>query len=214
LGSRVMHYCISQMVVKHFDLDRNSFILGNLAPDAHDGTITGKISSHFQIPEDSQDPNFFDVDVFIEKYIGNSDVPDDFLVGYGCHLLSDNEWFKIIWTKYLRCDFRFIYSHYVQCNDEEAERRLALCYEDYFKLNSLLIEHFRLVPEPITIPKIMPVEEIHDERLQKLIDDLYNDDFHAAGGILSLFDNDEVIDYINETSRKCVGLVGRIRKYK
>lgn len=96
MASRVMHYIIANEVLKEITIDRNLFVLGNLASDAHDGTLRGNSCSHFRkIIKGEYDlfPNI-DLSRFKDKYMNNK--PDAFVLGYYCHLISDDNWVKSI----------------------------------------------------------------------------------------------------------------------
>lgn len=83
MSSSMIHYCIAIKILEMIKLDRNLFILGNLAPDAHTDSRRGRLKSHFQ----EKNTDLSNISKFKEKYMYGE--YDDFVLGYYCHLISD-----------------------------------------------------------------------------------------------------------------------------
>lgn len=196
LASRLMHYIIASEVMKEVPMNRNLFILGNLAPDAHDGTLKGNSCSHFRrIVEGDYDiyPNL-DLERFKEKYLKNT--TDEFIVGYYCHLISDDHWVKSIYPDYLKFDL----------DNEAAKKQRELLFRDLRVFNTILRRfyehHFQ---DDIGIPGQIGVEEILCDRLKVLVDELHNDFIVKAEDIeLKIFTIDFILEYINASVDRCI----------
>jgi hypothetical protein len=142
MPSPVIHYCIANKILKLINLDRNLFIAGSFAPDAHNQTSEGRRKSHFQkINTD------YDISVFKNKYmIGEF---NDFVLGYYCHLIADTMSFNSFNLQYLQGE-----------SEEEKRKRVKMCYADYYILNSKLIRHYQFTKEDIFIPEFLCVKEV------------------------------------------------------
>jgi hypothetical protein len=123
LGSRVIHYCIGKEILKRVDLDEKYFLLGNLAPDAYNPNCGGSEISHFRIHQEIMKDECVDFDKFMHKY--EFAFSNHFIIGYYCHLLTDNLWLKDAYRKY---------GHLTK---EEREPIVQLIYRDYWTLNTI-----------------------------------------------------------------------------
>ena len=143
MGSRIMHYCISNEISKLLDVNKNRFIVGGISPDILQLLEEPKEESHFM--KTHTNGLKYDYFAFFAKYKDKFD--DSFFSGYFCHLVSDEIWFRKIVSKYVNP---------VSC-DEETRRKY---YLDFCKLNGILIEHFKqddtidIVNEPLDIFKV------------------------------------------------------------
>lgn len=87
-----------------FELDRQSFLLGSLAPDANlnNEDVLGymaKKTSHFR----DDDNGHIQPEDFYNAYIHNKELSSEsyaFLLGYYAHLLADVEWIGNLWRPF------------------------------------------------------------------------------------------------------------------
>jgi len=163
MPSRMMHYCIGKEILKSVKWDEKLFAIGNLSPDAHDGSPHGIASSHYNTSYRFGIDNYpvVDLEVFRYKYLSGSF--DDFTLGYYCHLITDNLWSESIYYEYL------------ECHVDEINSRVEKCYEDYVTLNKILVDHFSLNKTTLEIPSHISIDEITIENLIRVAEALYDD---------------------------------------
>lgn len=190
-----MHYIIAKEILKEESFDKNLFVLGNLAPDAHDGTLRGNSCAHFRkIISNDYDiyPNI-DLGRFKEQYI--NDKVDDFTIGYYCHLISDYTWVKSIYPKYLE---------FTMETEKNNIQRQSIS-NDFTILNSILSAYYNICFEQdMNIPEQLNIKEFSHERLIPLLHNLM-DDFQSKHTEcnLKIFNMDFILDYINEAVCNC-----------
>ncbi len=170
MPSRIIHYCVASGILKEINLNKELFLLGNLAPDAHDNTKEGNYKSHFRIPKSERVTNYLDTNSFKSKYMKYNF--DDLMLGYYCHLITDNLWLMDMYKRYVKNQSK-----------EEKEQRSRQCYKDYKVLNGRLIKHFELEKIAIKIPKTIGIYEIQNNFLQDVINKMN----HFSYWILKLF---------------------------
>lgn len=199
MPSRILHFCITNEILKSIKIDHNTFILGNLSPDAHDGTLSGNFSAHFKISQ-TEYP-VFDLKAFRDKYMSNGF--NEFILGYYCHLITDKTWSKSIYLEYL------------QCNEEEKNSRAEMCYKDYFTLNGIILEYFNLDKVLLKVPQKISVEEIRPEKLMLLVESFYNDfNYDNQCRKLTILDMKFVLDFIRTATDECLNAIrGLTREY-
>lgn len=116
-------------------------------------------------------------------------------LGYLCHLITDAIWFQQMADKYIRKYPREIRQEYYQKG-----------YEDFRKLNNLLIESYNLSCVFLQEPEHMP-EEVNKQRVGEIFKQ-FEADFHnlidCGREDLELYPYDEIEAFIAETVRVCV----------
>lgn len=163
MPSRMTHYCIGNEILKILSLNRGLFTVGNLSPDAHDGSFDGVGASHYKTsyrPGIDKYP-VADLGAFKAKYLAK--VYDSFVLGYYCHLITDN-----LWTE-------AVYYEYLQCNEVERNIRVEKCYQDYFTLNSILIGQYGLNKLILQIHERIHIKEITLVNVKRIVNEFYND---------------------------------------
>jgi hypothetical protein len=195
LASRLMHYIIANEILKVKAIDRNLFILGNLAPDAQDGTATGKLASHFRrrIGNDYDVYPNIDLDSFREKYVNNN--IDAFILGYYCHLISDSVWVKLIYPNYLQFTI----------DKEKDKKQREILFSDLSILNEILSKHYNLEYEnTIVIPQKLGITECLYDGLDELLHSLYEDfNKRHKDKELRIFNLDFILEYILAAVNQC-----------
>lgn len=187
MPSPVIHYCIANKILEHYSLNRNLFIIGNFAPDAHNQTREGRRKAHFQ-----KSNLEYDISAFKNKYMMKG--INDFILGYYCHLISDAMSFSNFSQQYLQVE-----------SEEEKRNRIRMCYDDYHVLNSKLFDHYQFTKENIFIPKSLYIKEIHTERLSYIISEFqYNFDCSNDKKMLSILKIENVLNEINDIAIRCV----------
>jgi hypothetical protein len=190
-----MHYLIGYQLLKGKALDRNLFLLGNIAPDAEDGTLTGKLCSHFRRKignEYDLYPNI-DLELFREKYINSK--ADAFTIGYYCHLISDRVWVKQIYPEYLQ----------FTTDKEKDKKQRELLFRDLSILNEVLANYFNVhFEDDLVIPEALSIAECSHEGLNELLADL-NEDFNKKypEANLKIFNKDFILNYISAAVCHC-----------
>ena len=188
MPSPKIHYCIANKILQTVKLDRTSFIIGNLAPDAHTKARGGRLKSHFQ----KKNTDLSDISEFKEKYMLRK--YDDFALGYYCHLVADTISFN---------NFNF---HYLKDSSEEEKIvRVKMCYKDYYILNIKLLNFYKFTKENIVIPKQLYIDEIERETLVGLINDFQQNFKHNNNeDALTILNMEYVLNEINAVAKKCV----------
>ena len=137
------------------NVDREQFILGNLAPDAYSLEHDGYLESHFRIPEEIMEYECVYLEKFKNKYKGQ--INNDFVLGYYCHLITDNLWLKAQYKKY--GDFSL----------DERNEAVKIVYKDYEILNTMLINKYDLNLIDFQTIRHTFVEEINATSLNMLV---------------------------------------------
>jgi hypothetical protein len=161
MGSRIIHYCIGNEIVKRVKLDEHQFMLGNLAPDASSPELGGYLASHFRIPEEIMEYECVELERFKSKY--KNYMSNDFVLGYYCHLITDNLWLKDAYKKYGHLGLN------------ERNEAVKLVYKDYWILNTILADKFSLSLLNFETIGDIPIEEIDATFLNELVENLGND---------------------------------------
>lgn len=197
IASRLMHYYIAIQILKEISLDKNLFILGNLAPDAHDGTARGNFRSHFRrINGDDYDefPNI-DLERFKMKYMTGK--IDSFTVGYYCHLIADSTWVNATYPEYLQ---------FGSGVDHSTQRQL--CFRDFGILNMLLTDRFDLCFDDIMVPAQLDIEEFQYERLESILTSLKSDLTRRYEDTeLRIFNIDFITAFLDNAIEHCIAEV-------
>ena len=191
MGSRIIHFCVAIEILKRVDLDENQFILGNLAPDAYNPNRGGSLLSHFRIPEELMEYECVDLEKFKGKY--SSHMSDHFVLGYYCHLITDNLWLKDAFKKY------------GNLGPDERSAAVKLVYSDYLVLNTILIDRFKLVYRNFKPSVALHIDEIEYDFLNALVENLRSD-FNRKAISTSLIELNlyEILDFIKAAANECV----------
>lgn len=195
MPSPVIHYCIANRILEFINLDRNLFIVGNFAPDAHNQTSEGRRKAHFQKRNTE-----YDILAFKKKYM--MDEFNDFTLGYYCHLISDAIFFNNFNLQYLQVE-----------SEEEKRNRIKMCYDDYYVLNSKLIDYYQFTKENILIPESLGIKEVHTDRLSYIINE-FQQSFDCSNDkkMLSILNIENLLNEINDIAKRCVIDIRNIRK--
>lgn len=192
MASRIIHLAISEKVAEHFDLDLMRFNLGNLVPDLHENTKEAKAISHFRIERESYENStdssyqYCDYEKFLQKY--KNKIDDDLYLGYYSHLIADELWVQRIYIKYMRDE-----------NRRKREDQQNNYYHDFSRLNQIIRDRYNLKMNVIF--EEVEILEIDSRRISKLKEGLDYDFNTTYDGLnLLLFDYEDIINYIEETS--------------
>lgn len=187
----MIHICVANEIMRKIKLDKRLFILGNLAPDSYNPNNEEYLTSHFRIPEEIMKDECIYLDRFKEKYFLLK--PDHFILGYYCHLVTDNEWLKGVYRKYGHLDY------------DELGKVVKMFYSDYSILNTCLPEVFNIEKIELNIPKTITVEEVNSDYLINIIDAVKNDfSTRVEDKSPKLLDLTEIIEFIQRTAEKCI----------
>lgn len=191
MGSRIIHYCVGNEILKRLKLEEHQFMLGNLAPDAYSSELDGYLVSHFRIPEEIMEFECVDLERFKSKY--EHQITNDFVLGYYCHLITDNLWLKDAYKKYGHLGL------------EERNKAVKLVYKDYWVLNAMLIDKFRLNLISFRITGHILIEEIDITFLNELVECLRND-FSKKSDTRELkeLNYDEILQFIDDAANECI----------
>ena len=191
MGSRIIHFCVANEIMKRMEFDESQFILGNLAPDAYNPNRGGYLRSHFRIPEEVMEYECVDIDKFIGKY--SSNLSSYFVLGYYCHLITDNLWLKDAYRKY---------GH---LGPDERSAAVKLVYSDYWVLNNILIKKFKLELGDFSSPNALPIDEIETDFLNALIENLRNDFVKKDSRTLLIeLSLENMLEFIENAANECV----------
>lgn len=194
IGSRVMHYAIATLIGRELGLQKDAFILGSLAPDAHQLSSSElKKHSHF-MKNDAEGISYVDYRAFYQKYLAVEKNP--FHLGYYVHLVSDSIWLADVYfkkVKWLPAEIK-----------QEAKKQY---YRDFGRLNGKLIDHYLLELKELRGASLSEVDEIPLASLVPLIGELEGDFRNAAlvkAEPLEILDLEEVVRTINKTVEVCL----------
>lgn len=205
VASRVMHAAIGKLVCSKVKLEKNRFMLGNMAPDAPLNAKNGKDISHFAlgVHRDEKAGRYINYEKFIDKYCPR--LNDSFFLGYYCHLLADELWHSEIYKKHI--------TPLIEGNEKEL---LEEYYCDFMLLNMKLINYYGLNKE-IKIVNDIVIDEINIDALVNVIKQ-FNDDFNVPKNFstkqLRLMKFQDVINYIEKAAELTVVKIEDIRRYK
>lgn len=189
MASRMLHYVIANEIGRRvFIDDMDRFVIGSLLPDAsrhEDGSYN---IAHFR------DKRGINCALFERKY-EKEILKDSLYLGYLCHLIADMIWYKRITDKYVR-----IYPK------KERITYIQKGYEDFRKLNSLLVDEYSISCPILKLPEI-EVEEIMQEMVEEVIE-AFKEDFKSGKNYdnydFSVYPYDDVKAFVTETIEVCV----------
>jgi hypothetical protein len=189
MGSRVMHYIISNQIAERLSInDKVSFILGGISPDA----VAPKDLSHFFIGEVSDYTRSIDYDGFLEKY--DTAKHTSFILGYYTHLIADDIWLKgfyLPWLKNRMENDQTIFSQY---------------HRDFQLLNGKLLNYYALNMDLLKDweknSSIFDLEEVKTSDISKFVPYVLGDMDYNKEDIdqkLTVFTFEQILGYV-ETS--------------
>lgn len=194
MASYIIHYIIGRKILEKFNYDYNDFMLGNLLPDAHNGTQNGYDDAHFRYAI-SENKKSIKIEIFKNKY--NDYFDKSLILGYYCHLMSDYIWRQQEVPgrpKNVGSD----------SNSEEAVIYRKKIHEDYVKLNRILIEHYELSNlEKLVIPDSIIVTEVAKQDISTLLNNLSSQFENKISGELNLVTLDFITTYIDNAVDFC-----------
>jgi hypothetical protein len=183
MGSRIIHYCISDKICKIIEVDKERFLMGNLVVDLPQLLNKPKDEAHFM--KRYKNELKYDYNFFFEKY--KNRFHDSFFLGYFCHLISDDVWLYRIVNKYFNA----------VSPDKELLKRY---YFDFNKLNGRLIEFFN-VKNNIAMIENIEIDELDTSMIATFVEAV-NRDFNYSSNLLveplEVLNFEEIVDYINE----------------
>lgn len=182
MASRIMHISIATKVCAKLELDKNRFLLGSIAPDAHLPSKQFKMISHFANKGNGPDGR-----AFLDKYINC--LNDSFYLGYYCHLVADKLWFGKYYTNYSK-------SHRNH-------------YRDYDRLTRILIKYYKL-ENNVSFFDDFSIQEIDKGVFRGIFNELKNDfsfDKEMAADHLEIFKIEDIKYYIKEATELSVNRI-------
>jgi hypothetical protein len=189
-----MHYAIATLLERELGFQNDAFVLGNLAPDAHQ--LSGselKKRSHF-MKDDAEGISYVDHRAFYQKYLAVE--KDPFHLGYYVHLVADSIWLGDVYfkkVKWLPAEIK-----------QEVKKQY---YRDFWRLNGKLIDHYPLELKELCGANYSGVDEISAEALVPLIGELEGD-FKNAASVktepLEVLELEEVVRTIGKTVETCL----------
>ena len=181
----------------------NRFVVGALIPDASSHNDDSYDIAHFEdiIKGNDNIRKGINWTLFENKYKKELE-EDPLYVGYLCHLIADAIWFKRITDKYIR-----IYPK------NDRMRYIKKGYEDFQKLNALLIEEYG-ISCPLLQALSIDIEEINTSLVDELIYKLRKDfEVHTQcnKSELEVYSYEAIIEFIHESVDMCVKEINALR---
>lgn len=197
MASRMLHYVIALKIANKVPINNmNRFIIGCLIPDLSSHDDGSYSIAHFSNTNKSDGivKKGIDWSLFEEKY-RDKVIEDSLYLGYLCHLISDAIWFKLITDKYVR-----IYPK------KDRITYIKKGYEDFQKLNALLIEKYELQNPDLPMIEI-ELEEIKNNLFEKLLEDFQKDfvihDNYEKEDML-IYPYDAVMNFLEQSIKVCI----------
>lgn len=122
------------------------------------------------------------------------------MLGYYCHLITDNLWLKDAYKKYGHLGL------------DERNEFMKLLYKDYWILNAVLIDRFSLNLVNFGTTRYILVEEIDETFLNELVESLRND-FSKKSNIRELkeLNYGEILQFIDDAANECIRVICMLR---
>lgn len=197
MASRIIHYAIASQILPYFNLNQNDFILGNLLPDAHDGTLYGNSHSHFRYIINGQYTKLPHIEYERFKLKYGDFLHNSLHLGYYCHLLSDH-----IWVNTRIPGFP---NNNLNSDSEEFIALRKIMHKDFGILNKLLINFFKLsLLDDIVVPDYINISEIDKKDINRIVSGLKDDFKSEPQGELSMLSLEFILDYINNAVSFCI----------
>lgn len=201
MGSRIMHLIIADQVGKYIQIeDKQSFLLGGIAPDAAFSRDL-KNASHFYEGSIEDGTRLANYNRFVAAYF--SSAPCSYKLGYLTHLIADDVWLQHI---YFKNDFK--------ARIEKDPGFLEKWHADFKVLNGQLIEWFDCHELKNALSKANPydntIKEIQINNLQLFIDETLTDFTYSQNSLtqeLQVYSLEQIITYIDIAARKAVKVI-------
>jgi hypothetical protein len=187
MGSRIVHFCISEKLSEIIDFDNDRFLIGSMIADIPQLQGKPKDETHFM--KKSRSELKHDYKAFYIKY--KEKLSDSFYQGYLSHLISDELWYNKIFTKY----FGEVYP---------GKEYLKNYYYDFYKLNGRLIEYYNL-ENKISIVDDIEMDELDTSMIPAFVQAVHKDFEYSKDLLLEpleVITFEEVIEYIEDAVKK------------
>lgn len=204
MGSRMMHLLIADRVACELGVqDIPRFLLGGVAPDAHQNMGVPKDESHFLAYVPERKRKVVEFERFAKQYAGHMD--DAYVQGYLTHLIADCIWLEGIWTQHV-----FVYPK------EQHAAIIPGYYRDFRRLNGRLLAWYDrsdLLSAVFAAETSEQVCEVDAKAVLALKHDLEADFIESpevAGETLEEFAWAEILEYIDQSIRAAKGYLSKI----
>ncbi|WP_346728938.1 zinc dependent phospholipase C family protein [Lederbergia citrea] len=187
-----MHLIIVNEIATKLSInDRNSFLLGGIAPDA----VTSKDFSHFFRGDHQDFSRYIDYEKFLKKYSSYKQI--SYILGYYTHLIADDLWLKGFFVPWLKNRI------------ENDKNMVSLYHNDFRLLNGKLLEYYGVNLEPMKelgkSGSIIDLEEVKIKDVKDLLPLLFQDMNYSNNALeqkLNVFTFDQIIGYIETSVEK------------
>ncbi len=201
MASSMLHYLIALKITDSIEIDNiDNFMIGALLPDAsshQDGSYSIAHFVDFKLDQGIKGFNWNNFKQKYEQYL----ISDSIYLGYFCHLIMDAVWFKNMADKYIRIHPKKERNIYYQKG-----------YEDFHKLNSILVNKYNLSCPSFEIPKIN-IDEINFDYIDIIFENLAHNfcDIHPYDvSELSIYPFEEIEKYITDTINVCLAEISSL----
>lgn len=199
MGSRLMHAIIANKIAERCHiLDRNSFVLGGLAPDA----VSPKDLSHYYEGSIDDYTRRINSENFLHKY---REMYQPYILGYYTHLLADQLWLSGFYFPWLK-------------KWMESDPSIhALYHEDFRMLNTWLIDYYGVRNQLFDVlesgGRIEDLEEVSAEEVIAFLPSALEDlsERRDKKQELHVFSFEQIIGYIETSVDQGVQAIQRIR---
>ncbi|GEK29594.1 hypothetical protein [Furfurilactobacillus siliginis] len=184
MGSRIMHYAISQQVFP----ENIAFMIGNLAPDVSGKNRDFKSQTHFMSVNEDGVTRQIHPEWFLNEY--RSRMKEPFVQGYYAHLLADQLWLKLVFQPVIRT-----------LPAEKQAAALIRYYQDFHILNNLLIQNYDLHSPQQAIVSVdnTSLKEMGDGDINQVLLELQADFDDPAAGNLQILTLPMIENYIDQS---------------
>lgn len=190
MASVIIHLCVAKKVNEYLKMNEKQLFLGTIAPDISKQIGQDKSISHFIDGPKADIPN---LNLFLSKYKEGLTTP--FTMGYYIHLLTDYYWFQEFLPPLL------------EKKNIKEEDVVKCLYQDYTSVNIRLIDDYLLSLEMFyneLDPVTTQITEIPIEKLNILVEKMGVIIENSTTVELTLFDYQELIHFIEESSNRIV----------
>ncbi|WP_347550107.1 zinc dependent phospholipase C family protein [Pseudalkalibacillus hwajinpoensis] len=190
MGSRIMHLLIARRLSDQITItDKEAFLAGSIAPDAVSGEA--KDRSHFYEGHTNDFTRRVNHEAFIQKYCGQ--LPNDYLLGYYIHLISDELWLNGFYFTWLRNRM------------EEREGFYEIYHEDFRRLNRKLANAYGVNASAVQLTNhqsILDLDEVPRENVIRFLPYVVDDFIEREDQPLTVFTLDQIVGYIESSVSK------------
>lgn len=138
MASVLIHMVVADELNKRLKRDRNSLLIGSVAPDIAKHLGQTKVASHFLDRSENPEDDIPIMEWFLSKY--KNFLYDDFVMGYFIHLYTDYLWFKYFIPEIYDKDIvTKLDGTKVKCEGKMINQYI---YNDYSNLNEQLLKHY------------------------------------------------------------------------